>query len=63
MLEPGTQAPTFTLPEDQGDEVALKDLRGRKVVLYFYPKDPRLPPGHHMKGRVLYRHGARSVAT
>ena len=38
MLEPGDQAPDFTLPDQNGDPVALSDLRGQKVVLYFYPK-------------------------
>ena len=33
------QAPDFTLPTDQGTELSLADLRGRNVVLYFYPKD------------------------
>jgi peroxiredoxin Q/BCP len=39
MLEEGTVAPDFTLPADGGGEVTLSDYRGRKVVLYFYPKD------------------------
>ena len=38
-LEPGHLAPDFTLPTDGGGSLSLKDLRGRKVVLYFYPKD------------------------
>lgn len=38
MLEPGAQAPTFTLPDQNGERVSLADLRGRPVVLYFYPK-------------------------
>ena len=33
------QAPTFTLPNAQGDSISLEDYRGKKVVLYFYPKD------------------------
>jgi len=36
-LAPGDPAPDFTLPTDSGDSLALKDLRGRKVVLYAYP--------------------------
>jgi len=36
-LSPGDAAPDFTLPTDGGDQLALKDLRGRKVVLYAYP--------------------------
>jgi peroxiredoxin Q/BCP len=39
MLEEGQPAPTFTLPSDNGDEVSLESLRGKPVVLYFYPKD------------------------
>ncbi|HBQ76768.1 MULTISPECIES: thioredoxin-dependent thiol peroxidase [Exiguobacterium] len=33
------QAPTFTLPNAQGETISLEDYRGKKVVLYFYPKD------------------------
>src|ERR687894_956858 len=36
-LAAGDAAPDFTLPTDSGDSLALKDLRGRKVVLYAYP--------------------------
>ncbi len=39
MLEKGTQAPDFTLQDKDGKEVSLSDYRGKKVVLYFYPKD------------------------
>ena len=39
MIEPGTKAPDFSLPRDGGGEVALSDLGGKTVVLYFYPKD------------------------
>jgi len=39
MREAGTQAPDFTLAADGGGEVSLSDHLGRKVVLYFYPKD------------------------
>jgi peroxiredoxin len=38
-LSTGDNAPTFTLPTDGGGTLALDDLRGKKVVLYFYPKD------------------------
>jgi peroxiredoxin Q/BCP len=37
--EPGSSAPDFTLPAQDGTRVSLQDLRGRWVVLYFYPKD------------------------
>jgi peroxiredoxin (alkyl hydroperoxide reductase subunit C) len=39
MIEPGTPAPDFTLPDQDGREVSLSDLRGRTVVLAFYPSD------------------------
>jgi peroxiredoxin Q/BCP len=38
-VDVGDKAPDFILPSDGGGEVALKDLRGKAVVLYFYPKD------------------------
>jgi peroxiredoxin Q/BCP len=38
-LEVGSPAPPFTLPDQDDSEVALEDLRGRWVALYFYPKD------------------------
>ncbi len=37
-LEPGDQAPDFTLPDQHGAPVTLSDLKGQTVVLYFYPK-------------------------
>ena len=37
-LEPGRKAPDFTLPDAQGRPVSLADLRGRRTVVYFYPK-------------------------
>lgn len=39
MLEIGKKAPAFSLPSVSGRQVALKDFTGKKVVLYFYPKD------------------------
>jgi thioredoxin-dependent peroxiredoxin len=39
MLNEGELAPDFTLPSDGGTSVTLSALRGRKVILYFYPKD------------------------
>lgn len=38
-LEVGDKAPDFSLPDQEGRMVSLKDLRGKQVVLYFYPKD------------------------
>ena len=38
-LQPGDKAPEFGLPSDEGGDIRLKDLAGRTVVLYFYPKD------------------------
>ncbi len=38
-LQPGTKAPTFTLPSQDGSPVSLSDYHGKWVVLYFYPKD------------------------
>ncbi|TSA24647.1 thioredoxin-dependent thiol peroxidase [bacterium] len=39
MLKIGDKAPQFTLSTGDGKTLALKDLKGKKVVLYFYPKD------------------------
>jgi peroxiredoxin Q/BCP len=36
-LSPGDTAPDFTLPDDVGGKVSLSDLRGKKVIVYFYP--------------------------
>src|SRR5882724_1199206 len=38
VLDAGDRAPDFTLPNQEGEDVALSDLRGQTVVLYFYPK-------------------------
>jgi peroxiredoxin Q/BCP len=38
MLKEGDPAPDFRLPTDDGSEISLKDLRGKHVALYFYPK-------------------------
>ena len=48
MVEEGSPAPDFTLVSDAGDETSLESLRGRPVVLYFYPKDDT--PGLHDAG-------------
>jgi len=39
MLKEGTTAPAFKTTDANGETISLKDLRGQKVVLYFYPKD------------------------
>ena len=39
MLEVGTKAPDFTLPDQNGNMRSLSEYRGKKVILYFYPKD------------------------
>jgi thioredoxin-dependent peroxiredoxin len=39
MLNPGDKAPDFALPDDNGQTVTLSKLKGRPVVVYFYPKD------------------------
>jgi thioredoxin-dependent peroxiredoxin len=38
VIEPGEQAPDFSLPDQDGREVKLSDFRGEPVVVYFYPK-------------------------
>ena len=39
ILKIGEDAPTFTLPDSQGNQVSLNDYKGKWAVLYFYPKD------------------------
>ncbi|CAN5739861.1 hypothetical protein BH24ACI2_BH24ACI2_12830 [soil metagenome] len=39
MLKEGDTAPDFTVKDENGEDVKLSDLRGQKVVLFFYPKD------------------------
>ncbi len=39
MIDPGQPAPAFALPDQEGKPHELRDYRGRRVVLYFYPKD------------------------
>ena len=39
LLEAGAQAPDFTLPDGEGNLISLSDFAGKKVVLYFYPRD------------------------
>ena len=48
MLKTGDTAPDFTLPDQNGEEVTLSDLRGETVVLYFYPRADT--PGLHNAG-------------
>jgi peroxiredoxin Q/BCP len=43
MLKEGQKAPEFKLPSSEGKDVSLKELRGKPVVLYFYPRD--MTPG------------------
>lgn len=43
MLKEGDRAPAFNVMADTGDKIALKDLKGKPVVVYFYPKD--MTPG------------------
>jgi peroxiredoxin Q/BCP len=43
MLEAGDKVPNFTLPTNGGGTLSLKDLKGKKAVIYFYPKD--MTPG------------------
>ena len=38
MLDIGTKAPDFTLPDQNGDDVSLSDFSGKKIVLWFFPK-------------------------
>jgi thioredoxin-dependent peroxiredoxin len=38
VLQPGDRAPDFSLPRDSGETLSLRDFKGRKLVLYFYPK-------------------------
>ena len=39
MIEPGSTAPAFTLPDQDGDDISLSDFTGRRLVLAFYPGD------------------------
>jgi thioredoxin-dependent peroxiredoxin len=38
MLKPGDKAPDFTLTSDEGQEVSLKDFKGKRVLIFFFPK-------------------------
>lgn len=39
MLKEGDKAPDFSLPDSAGNKISLKQFKGKKVILYFYPKD------------------------
>ena len=57
MLEVGTKAPDFTLPDQDGNPVSLSQFLGKKVVLYFYPRDNT--PGCTRQAQAFARsHGA-----
>ena len=57
MLEVGTLAPDFTLPDQDGTAHRLSDYRGKKVILYFYPRDNT--PGCTRQAQAFARsHGA-----
>ena len=38
-IQEGTAAPAFTLPDQDGNKVSLKQFKGKNVIIYFYPKD------------------------
>jgi peroxiredoxin Q/BCP len=56
MLTEGARAPAFALEADDGRRISLADLKGRKVVLYFYPRD-------NTPGCTLEAQGFRDAAT
>ena len=75
MLEVGTRAPMFTLPDQNGVNHSLADYAGKKVILYFYPKDntagctaqacgfAELYPHFRQKGAVILGVSKDSVAS
>ena len=75
MLEIGTKAPDFTLPDQNGQMHSLSDYAGKKVILYFYPKDntpgctkqacgfSELRPQFEEKGAVILGVSRDSVAS
>ena len=75
MLEAGTKAPDFTLPDQNGEMHSLSDYAGKRVILYFYPKDntpgctrqacgfSELRPQFEDKGAVILAVSRDSVAS
>ena len=75
MLEAGTKAPDFTLPDQNGEMHSLSDYAGKRVILYFYPKDntpgctrqacgfSELRPQFEEKGAVILGVSRDSVAS
>ncbi|OUQ25046.1 thioredoxin-dependent thiol peroxidase [Lachnoclostridium sp. An131] len=75
MLEAGTKAPDFTLPDQNGEMHSLSDYAGKRVILYFYPKDntpgctrqacgfSELRPQFEEKGAVILGISRDSVAS
>ena len=59
MLNIGDRAPNFTLKDKNGNDVRLSDFIGKKVVLYFYPKDNT--PGMHKTG-MRFRRNIRGIS-
>ncbi len=53
LIEEGKKAPAFTLTDQDGNKVSLKDFAGKKVVLYFYPKD--MTPGCTREAQAFQR--------
>ena len=49
MLQPGTEAPNFSVNDHHGNTVNLKDIKGKKIVMWFYPKADT--PGCTMEGK------------
>ena len=61
MIEEGTQAPDFTLPDQDGNPVTLSDLRGQTVVVYFCPKADTRTTRRPIAGSLRLLQRARSV--
>jgi peroxiredoxin Q/BCP len=57
MLEPGDKAPAFTLEDQDGKKVSLRDFAGKKLILYFYPKD--MTPGCTREAAAFQEHLTR----